>query len=428
MPPTLARTARLAPWPILAVAVFGLSVEAALPTPPASPMALWSGAGRFCGVLGLWLWVAAFILILRPKVLEQAVGGLDRLYFLHHATGIAAYALLLAHPLALAVHGMGREMLPGASPSLTLGWLALLLLMAMLAATFWLPLNYRIWRMVHGLSAPAFVLGALHGLGLAWPAQPLLAALTGLGLVAALTALALRYLMGTGHIASGHYQVSAVGHPGPDVVEITLHPLGAPQHWQPGQFVFAAFFDGRHYQGCGEFHPYTIASVPTEEGQITLMIKNLGRCTRRLQTIEPGVPARIQGPYGSFLADYDKTRAQLWIAGGIGITPFLAAAANLSPAAEVVDLVHLHRPGQTAIGADGLGVAATRHPGLRYHHWADESSLDALWAQLTGRIPRLAGRQVFLCGPPPLVDGLTRRLMAAGIPREDLHSEKFDLR
>lgn len=73
-------------------------------------------------------------------------------------------------------------------------------------------------------------------------------------------------------------------------------------------------------------HPFTIASAPNPDGYIDFHIKALGDHTRHLaQTLKPRQFFQIEGPYGCFdLSRVDEQCQQLWVAGGIGITPFLA--------------------------------------------------------------------------------------------------------
>lgn len=419
-------------WPLAGVLVLAAISELSLQGVGHQPGTLLLAAGRFCGLTGLWLWVASFLLLLRPAALEQACGGLDQVYRLHHGLGIAAYIATLAHPLLLATaqgprSEAARALLFAMEGPILAGWAGLVLLMAILAATFWWRLPYRLWRRIHLLSAPAFALAAGHAWILAPAPSWAYRALVGMALACALVAGALRYGLRNGRYATCDYRVARVAHPGPEITELTLTPLGVPLPWQPGQFVFAAFADGRHFHGCGEFHPFTLAGTEDPGGRLTLLIKSLGPCTRNIQTIEPGVPARVQGPFGAFFGALDPARPQLWIAGGIGITPFLAAADRLSPAAEPVDLVHLHRDDPSSCAAR-LQQLAQHHPRLTPHDLAGETSAAVLFEWLTTHLAHLADRQVFLCGPPGLVDELRPLLAQAGIRREDIHWERFDLR
>jgi len=95
-------------------------------------------------------------------------------------------------------------------------------------------------------------------------------------------------------------------------------------------------------------------------------------------TLHPGARARLEGPFGAFVRHGDPARPQTWIAGGIGITPFLSWARSLSDIATVN--------------------------------------------------PNLSRGEIFICGPPALVDNLTTGLVASGIPPYRIHSETFDFR
>lgn len=403
------------------------------------------------GILSLLLWTASFVLMLRLRWLERAAGGLDRLYWWHHVCGVLAYVVLLAHPLALGAGAAavgapgdggpaassaapGTDWLaaaavmtpPGQGWPMRAGWLGLALLMAMMLATFWLPLAYSRWRALHLASVPAFALGAAHAWAFAAPGARVL-----VGALALVSAVALgwRYALGRGWVRAHPHRVARVAHPGPGLLDLELEPMGAPLHWAPGQFVFVAFFEGRDWRGCGEYHPYTIAGDAGAGGSgLRLLIRALGDCTGHLQAVRPGVRALVQGPYGSFLAQRDPARAQLWIAGGIGLTPFLAALGARNGAAPRIDLVHVHRPGDALARECAPDAAVAAPAGARLHSIEAGDDPEAVWHGLLERVGDPAGRQVFLCGPPPLVDALSARLRDAGVAPQDIHSERFDFR
>lgn len=387
-------------------------------------------AATVLGIAALALWTASFVLMLRLPPLERLAGGLDRLYWWHHACGVWAYVSLLAHPVLLAAgSGAAATALltpPGQGLPLQAGWLALALMMAMMLATFWLPLAYARWRAVHLASVPAFALAAWHAWAFAGPAMR--ASILAMASIAAV-ALGWRYAMGRAWVRAHPHRVARVGHPGPGLLDLDLEPLGPPLRWTPGQFVFVAFFRGDDWRGCGEFHPYTIAGeAPSATGGLRLLIRSLGDCTAHLQTVTPGVRAMVQGPYGAFLSQHDPSRAQLWIAGGIGLTPFLAALQSQpQPAGPVVDLVHLHRP------ADAFPDACLPRPaglpaGVRITSLESAGDARQACAALLRAVGPPAGREVFLCGPPPLVDALRACLVEAGVSPQDIHSERFDFR
>lgn len=385
-------------------------------------------AVRLLGLASLLLWAASLLLMLRLRPLEEAAGGLDRLYYVHHVCGSMAYLCLLAHPVPLFLSASQR-ILPGISDwPLMAGWAALLLMMAMMLATFLLPLRYARWKQVHAVSAPAFLLAGLHGIVLAPGGYPLDRFLAAASLLIGCGSLVVRYLMEGGRVRSLPYRVEQVMHPTTAVTELVLSPDRLMVRPKPGQFVFVAFFEGRNFHGCGEFHPFTVVSSDPGSGRFTLLVKALGDCTGHMCDIEPGTRARVEGPYGNFLATIDAARPQLWIAGGIGITPFISAAAAHPPAAEAVDLFYLSGSPEEAVGLGQLQSLAERRHRMQLHCLYGRHDIATVWQEITNHVPDAKARQIFMCGPPALVDGLRTTLLQAGVPQANIHSERFDFR
>lgn len=376
---------------------------------------------------GTALVVASLVLMVREPHVAAFFGGLDTMYLWHHRAGVAGYVLLLAHPLALAADGwtQSRAMAWQAIAPWTqdwpvwTGWVALALLMAGLAATFARAIGYRRWRILHYLLGLAVVLGLVHVYALLGnePAVLALVALAMVGLVWRLAGADLG-------LDSHPYRVTAVVRRASQMIEITLAPFAAALRVAPGQFVLAGFGDGEHFHGCAEFHPFTVSGIGTD-GTLRVSVKALGRCTEHVQEVEPGVRVRLQGPFGSFLAD-TASAPQLWIAGGVGITPFIAALrAGGAPASTT--LIYLYRTGADAAFLDELDAIAHSNPAVTVIAAATGSSVpdfDALLAQ----VDDLAAREVRICGPQPMVQAVQARLLERGLPASAIHFESFDFR
>lgn len=411
---------------VLLLCVLAVSTPGALRLATGVPV--WLEATRALGLASLVLWALSLVLMLRLRSLEEALGGLDRLYYLHHLCGGLAYLALLAHPLPLFLASAPGHWLPSSGWAVAAGWVAMLAMMAMMLATFLMSLGYARWKQVHAVSAPAFVLAGVHALALAPAALSLDSVLAGLALLVGCACLAIRYMMEAGRLRSLPYRVEHVAHPAADITEVVLSPDRLMVRPRPGQFVFVAFFDGRNFHGCGEFHPFTVVSSEPGSGRFTLLVKALGDCTAHLRDLEAGTRARVEGPYGSFLATIDPARPQLWIAGGIGITPFVSAAAARPPAAESVDLFYLVSSPQEAVGLERLQELAGSGRHLKLHCFTGEDDFAHIWQKIREQLPDLRARQVFMCGPPALVDGLRLALTEAGVAQSEIHSERFDFR
>ncbi len=142
--------------------------------------------GIVLGWTGIGLLLCSLLLMLRERRLADCLGGLERMYQWHHWCGIAAYAVLLAHPLALAADAWPAQpkvawqtISPFAeSWPVWSGWLSLLLLLAGLAATFECRLKYSVRRWLHTALGAAVLAGIAHLflLGVDAPEEPFLAA------------------------------------------------------------------------------------------------------------------------------------------------------------------------------------------------------------------------------------------------------------
>jgi predicted ferric reductase len=388
------------------------------------------GLARSLGIVVGWagcgLLLASLLLMLREPMLASSLGGLERMYRWHHWAGMAAYVLLLAHPLLLAGDAWpnNRQLAwQTLSPfdqgwPVWLGWLSLLLLMAGLAVTFERRIPYRTWRWLHIGLGLAVLLGLLHLvlLGIDQPVWPIF------GLAAVF--LGWRIVREDLGLAAQPYIVQRVKTVAKGMVEISLKPLSEAVSVTPGQFVLVAFFAGPTFRGCGEFHPFTVSAVGAS-GEIQVGVKALGDCTQKIQSIEPGVMARVYGAFGNFLADRPSS-PQLWVAGGIGITPFLAQM-RAGLLKQQTLLLYLYRAEADAAFMDEIRTLAAHDPNLSLRAVATGKDAPDLSRLLPDAVS-LAKHDCYLCGPPGMVAGLRKALSHKGISPRHIHFENFEFR
>ncbi len=208
-------------------------------------------------------------------------------------------------------------------------------------------------------------------------------------------------------------------------MEISLRPIGRPVSFVPGQFalVYIEAKDGWHR------HPFTIASAPAE-GVVRVTVKALGDYTSSLhELLEPGMPAVIGGPHGRF--DHAKgTVDQVWIAGGVGIAPFLSWMRALTdhPPPGRVDLYYAFTGGPAPF-AEELAAIGAGSDAVRVH-LVDSAvqgrlNADRVMADATAEPGRLS---VFLCGPEAMLRDLQKGLRERGVRSGNVHREYFDWR
>ncbi|NEW88915.1 oxidoreductase [Rhodopseudomonas sp. WA056] len=383
-------------------------------------------AGIVTGWLGCGLLLVSLLLMLREPRLAAWLGGLERMYRWHHVTGVAAYVLLLLHPLALAANNWSsspKVAWQTLSPSteswqVWSGWLGLLLLMVGLATTFVRHIRYGTWRWLHALLGLGVLIGLVHLilLGIDEPVVPILAVAGAI--------LGWRLIRGDLGLGARPYLVTSARPLAERSVEIALRPLGEPAIVFPGQFVLVEFGDGRRYRGCGEFHPFTVSAIRAGN-ELHLAIKALGDCTSKMLAIEAGVAARVIGGFGGLIEPRDAG-PQLWIAGGIGVTPFMAVL-NAGPLLQPTRLLYLYRTEADAAFLPELRAAASAEPNLTLHCAATGDDLPDL-DKLLPDASRLSGIECYLCGPPGLVAALKSVLAARGVAARHVHYENFEFR
>ena len=178
----------------------------------------------------------------------------------------------------------------------------------------------------------------------------------------------------------------------------------------------------------GEQRLFSLASAPFED-QLLIATRMRADSTFKsaLAALPAGAKLRLQGPTGDFTLHEDAARPALFIAGGIGITPFLSmlrqAAHERSPRRLV--LVYSNRTRELAAFLPELEEMARRNAAFRLHALMTdaEGMLDA--AKLRRFADGLAKPVYYVVGPPGMVFGMQETLAAAGVADDDIRSEEF---
>ncbi|MFA5529736.1 MAG: ferric reductase-like transmembrane domain-containing protein [Thiohalomonadaceae bacterium] len=391
---------------------------------------------------GLWsiaLMSLAMMLSLRPVWLERPLGGMDRVYQLHKWSGILAVTFAALHWLIemsddvlkalVGRAGRGKHDFEGFTEALrdaaeALGEWGVYLLLGMLVLTLWKRFPYRFWGWLHRAMPVLYGMLVFHSVVLAPPdywGQPigaLLALLVSGGLIAGVLSLTGR--IGRRRRVAG--RIVAVASPAPDITEVTCELDAAWRGHRAGQFAFVTLHEN---EGA---HPFTIASADRGDRQVTFEIKGLGDYTRGLaQRLATGQAVQVEGPYGRFdMTRSNRNARQIWIAGGIGITPFLAWLDALRAHPERAVDAELHyciRNRDTDPFVDRLeALCAAAGVRLHVHAAPGGCTLDA--AQLAGDGTRT---EVWFCGPSGLGDSLQDGLRRLG-RRVRFHREAFEMR
>lgn len=205
----------------------------------------------------------------------------------------------------------------------------------------------------------------------------------------------------------------------------------------PGQFVDLTLIQPSETDAAGDTRAFSIASAPQES---SLMVATRLRDTafkRELQRMPLGSTVRMEGPFGKLVLHADPTRPAVFLAGGIGITPFrsmvVQAAMQNSPHPMV--LFYSNRRPEDAPFLDELQALQDKNPHYRFVGTMTEPTKSSRpWQGETGYInaallfkhlENVERPIYYVVGPPAMVGALRTMLKEARIDDSDIRTEKF---
>jgi predicted ferric reductase len=414
--------------------------------------ALRSSMVQFTGVMAIGVMSLAMILALRPRWLETRMGGLDKMYRLHKWLGIAALVITVIHwlwangPKWAVGWGLLERPQRGPRPVITnpieahfngvrgfaehVGEWAFYAAVVLIVLALITRFPYRWFYKTHRFIAVAYLVLAFHALILFkfsyWitPLGVLMAVILLWGVWSAITTLLRK--IGASRKVPG--KITTLEYfPGVRALEIAIEVQGWPGH-KAGQFAFATS------DASEGPHPYTIASGwDAKNPVITFVAKELGDHTARLrEKLYIGHKVTVEGPYGCFTFD-DDCPHQIWIGGGIGITPFIARMKQLAmhekngQQGQKVDLFHTTAEvDQHAL--DHL-VEDAQLANVQIHVLIDSRDGRLTGERIRNAVPQWRESSVWFCGPTGFGEAIKRDLEAHGFPvKERFHQELFAMR
>ncbi|WP_419853915.1 ferric reductase-like transmembrane domain-containing protein [Candidatus Poriferisodalis sp.] len=389
------------------------------------PQGTASVSGLTIGAASMTLMAWSFVLAVRIPLIEPIFGGLDSAYRVHRWAGALSIPMMLFHAGSAEVADGFLELSRSASDTgLALASAALIMGIALFVLSIlrWMP--YRWWRLTHKLFGVVYVFAAWHIYTVEKPYQNWSGWGTYLNVImaAGLVAFAYRVIVRDMFRRGLRYRVVSAARVG-TATDLVLEPMGKELDYRPGQFAVIKV----QKQGLSEPHVFTVAAPP-RSGHLRFFIRRLGDWTAKLYDADlTGVEVLVEGPYGTFEA-LKEGGPTVWVAGGVGITPFLSNSTVLpadSPDPPV--LFYCVRSRQDAMGIELLDQA----------HRDGKIELCIIASADGQRFTRstlaehfgpggLKGGHVALCGPKSLIvsaEKASRKLGAASVETED-----FDFR
>ncbi|GAA3785788.1 ferredoxin reductase family protein [Streptomyces coacervatus] len=391
--------------------------------------------GRLFGLYGALVMAFQLVLVARLPWLDRRI-GMDRLTSWHRWTGFALLWTLLAHAVFISFGyadgaGVGpvtelvdlAETTEGVLRAIVA--LGIILVVGAVSARYARRrLAYETWHFIHLYTYVAVVLAFTHqvAVGTTFTASSAAKAywygVWGVALGAVVLG---RLVLPLWRNLRHQLRVSAVVHESDNVVSI--HITGRDLDRMPaqaGQFFLWRFLTrDRWWQA----NPFSLSAAP-DGRTLRLTAKAAGDGSAALRHVKVGTRVFAEGPYGAFTALHRTRSESLLIAGGVGVTPIRALLEELEGHAVVIYRVSADRD---AVLYDELRELAVAK-GADLHLVTGPPVPDRLAPRELARlVPDIGDRDVFLCGPPPMMNAVLRSLGDLGVPKQQIHFERFSL-
>jgi predicted ferric reductase len=395
--------------------------------------------GRITGLLGAYLSLVMILLLGRIPAVDRLV-GLDRLAGWHRRIGFAVLALLVAHTVLItAGYTVGDDVslwseigrLISTYPGVITATAGLVLLIGVVVSSVVIVrrrLRYETWYFVHLYAYLAIALGFSHQLatGNEFVGDAAARAYwTALYVVTVGALVLFRVLVPVARSVRLGLRVERVVVEGPGVVSLEIGGERLDRlRARAGQSFGWRFLTRDRWW---EVHPFSLSAAP-DGSRLRITVKDRGDFTARLGAIRAGTRVVVEGPYGGFTTAVRRRPRVAMIAGGVGITPVRALLEEMPGGPGDIAVIYRAARGDDVILRSELdGLAARREAELHYVIGDHRDGALLSPEHLRALVGDIAERDVYLCGPPAMIDAIRRSLLEAGVPRRQIVTERFEL-
>jgi ferredoxin-NADP reductase len=204
-----------------------------------------------------------------------------------------------------------------------------------------------------------------------------------------------------------------------------------------GQSMNVSLIDPPETDAKGNARTFSIVSAPHENELVIATRMRDTAFKRVLKSMQSGRRMQLRGPAGKFTLDGADTRPAVFLAGGIGITPFMSMSRQAAHdrLARDIWLFYSNRRPEDAAFLDELAALPRRNPRYRFVGTMVEMAKSSRpWSGETGFLDRvmlerhlkdLSAFVYYMAGPPGLVEAMQKMLIEAGVKEDAIHTDEF---
>ena len=389
--------------------------------------------GQITALIGMTMFALTFILSTRIKFIEDLFGGLDKVYISHGIIGGTALILLLFHPILLVLKFVPSDinlaaayLLPSDYWSANFGIIALVGLILLIFITLYTSIRYHKWKISHKFLGLVFIFAVIHiflirnsgARDYIFSGYYVYAAIVSfIGLAGFFYTLFLKKVI----VKEAIYKIESIIKE-KEAYKFVFVPVNKSIEYKSGQFIFVRFYNENLSK---EQHPFSIASKSNHE-KIIIFVKNLGDFTSNMHHVRVGDKVAIEGPYGRF--NTKQNVDQVWIAGGIGITPFIGMVEDLNEKMKnKVDLYYSVRSKEDFVALENFKETEKINPNFHVFPWIT-SEKGHLTMKEVIKNSKDNNPDFYICGPSGFKNSIRDSLIEIGVNEEKIHTEEFSFR
>lgn len=402
--------------------------------------------GIVAGLVGTDLLLVMLVLAARLPPIDRAFGH-DQAMAVHQSLGKPALYLILGHAVLLITgYALAENVnvfvevwnMFTSLPDLLLAFLGLALMIGVVVTSLVVvrrKFRYEAWHAVHLLAYLSVLVAIPHQLSVGGLlSEGAIARYYWLALYLAVAAaiIVFRFVIPVVRSLRHQVRVDSIEQVAPGVVSISLvgRRLDLLRATSGQFFIWRFWSAGLWWQA----HPFSLSAAPNGRS-LRITVRGLGDASAELPRVPRGTRVSFEGPYGLFTESARTRLRVVLVAAGIGVAPIrsLLETVSFAPGNATV-LLRSHSLGDTYLvdeltdlcrvrGAELRIIAGQRPAGVST--WLPA---DAARAGITLRtiVPELEQSDVYICGPRPWTDAVVRDARAGGVPRKQIHYERFD--
>lgn len=219
-----------------------------------------------------------------------------------------------------------------------------------------------------------------------------------------------------------------------DVVLLDIAPQrGEIFNFKSGQYVMLALYNEKG--DVWQKRPFSICSSPLNKKYFQLAIKIYGEFTQKVATLKKGDAVGVSDPQGFFVFNETRMKDVVFIAGGIGITPFRSAIlyAFEKKLSNKLTLFYSNKTKQDIIFFEELKLISKKYKNFRVFFVLTNDTPQS-WEYEKGRIDKtmlkkycypFEEKYFSLCGPSGFMDAMTEQLKEEGVLNDHIEMERF---